>query len=276
MHLLRSRYGGLALFVLVFLAVSCVLRVALLVRSFSLADTAPLALASVFAFGLLFDFLTSLWPMLPLVLLVVLGGNRFLAGRAGRTLCLAFFGIGVFLVLFVAAIEWFYWEEFPSSRFNLIAVDYIRDANVVLAYVWQAYPVLLIAGALAALAALVTLPMARTILRSCETPLRAGQRVRFMVLYLAGLALAVPLVLNMTLTNTSDNWTNKNLAKNGALSFISALLNRDVIYSEDLYLARDPARTMTRLRGLLATSNSRYVSENVDDITRQIDNGPAA
>jgi len=276
MRLLRWRYGGLALFVLVFVAVSCVLRVALLVRSFSMADTQPLALASVFAFGLVFDFLTSLWLLLPLALLVVLGGNRFLAGRAGRTLCLALFGIGVFFMLYDAAIEWFYWEEFPSSRFNLIAVDYIRDADVVLAYVWRSYPVLLISGALAALAALIVWPMARTVLKSCEVPLRAAQRLKFLALYAAGLALAVPLVLNLTLTNTSGNWTNKNLAKNGALSFMSALLNRNVIYSEDLYVAHDPAQVMTRLRGLLKTSNSRYVSENADDITRRIDNGPGA
>jgi len=274
MRLLRSRYAGLFLFALVFVAVSFLLRLALLVRSFSLADTGPLAIASVFGFGLLFDVLTCLWAMLPLALVVAIGGNRFLAGRIGRTLCLAFFGIGVFLVLFDAAVEWFYWEEFPSSRFNLIAVDYIHDFRVVLAYVWQAYPVLLITGALAALAALVVLPLARTVLGACQVPLRAGQRARFLALYLVGLGLAMPLVMNLTLTNTSDNWTNKNLAKNGGLSFISALLNRNVIYAEDLYLARDPVQTMTRLRGLLKTSNSRYVSENVADITRQIDNGP--
>lgn len=271
---LRSRYAGRFLFALVFIAVSFLLRLGLLVRSFSLADTGPLALASVFGFGLVFDVLTCPWPMLPLVILIVLGGNRFLAGRVGRTLCLALFGLGVFLVLFDVAVEWFYWEEFPSSRFNLIAVDYIRDFRVVLAYVWQAYPVLLITGALAALAALITLPMARTVLAACQVPLRTSQRAWFLAIYLAALVPAVPLVRNLTLTNTSDNWANKNLAKNGALSFISALLNRNVIYGEDLYLARDPVQTMTRLRGLLATSNSRYVSENVADITRQIDNGP--
>ncbi|MCX5730894.1 MAG: hypothetical protein NTY18_05980, partial [Deltaproteobacteria bacterium] len=73
----------------------------------------PLAIASVFGFGLLFDVLTCLWAMLPLALVVALGGNRFLAGRIGRTLCLALFGIGVFLMIFDAAVEWFYWEEFP-------------------------------------------------------------------------------------------------------------------------------------------------------------------
>jgi phosphoglycerol transferase MdoB-like AlkP superfamily enzyme len=262
------------LFALVFVAVSFLLRLSLLVRSFSEADTGPLALATVFGFGLLFDVLTCLWLMLPLALVVVLGPNRFLAGRIGRTLCLALFGIGVFCVLYDAAVEWFYWEEFPSSRFNLIAVDYIRDARVVLTHVWRSYPVLLVSGALAVLALVIVLPAARTVRESCRVPLRAAQRVRFLALYLVGLGLAVPLLLNLTLSNTSDNWTNKNLAKNGALSFFSALFNRDVIYGEDLYVTGDPTQVMTRLRGLLKTSNSRYVSGNPDDVMRQIDNGP--
>jgi phosphoglycerol transferase MdoB-like AlkP superfamily enzyme len=274
MRLLRSRYAGLFLFALVFVAVSCLLRVALLVRSFSLADTRPLALASAFALGVFFDALTCLWFMLPLTVVVVLGANRFLAGRIGRTLCLLLFGLGVFLVLYDVAVEWFFWGEFPSSRFNLVAVDYLHDFRVVLAYVWQNYPVLPVSGGLAVLTLLIVLPLARTVLKSCQVPLRAAQRVGFLAIYLAAMSLAVPFVSGLTLTNTSDNWTNNNLAKNGALSFVSALCNRDVTYGEELYLTRDQTQVMTRLRGLLRTANSQYVSDNLDDVTRKIDNGP--
>jgi phosphoglycerol transferase MdoB-like AlkP superfamily enzyme len=269
----RSRYAGLILFAAVFVAISALLRVALLVHSFSLADTRPLAIAAAFAFGLLFDLLACLWVMLPLTLVVALGPNRFMAGRIGRTLCLALLGVLVFLVLYDVAVEWCYWEEFPSSRFNLVAVDYLHDWQTVLADVWQTYPVALISGGLVVLSLVIVLPLARTLLRSCQAPLRMGQRVRFMALYLAGMALAAPLVLSTTLTDTSDNWTNKNLARNGPISFFSALLNRDAVYS-DLYLIRDSAQIMTRLRGLLKTSNSRYESDNPDGVTRRIDNGP--
>jgi hypothetical protein len=211
----------------------------------------------------------------PLTLLVVLGGNRFLAGRIGKTLCLAFFGLGVYFVLFDLPVEWFYWGEFNSSRFNLIAVDYIRDYREVLNNIWQSYPVVPVTLGLVVLAALVVLPMARTILRSCEVPLRPAQRVRFIVVYLAALGLAVPFALKPTLADVSDNWANRNLAKNGGLSFIGALCNRDVTYDE-LYIIRDPAHVMTRLRDLLKTPNSRYVSENPEDLVRQVDGGPEA
>jgi len=274
MRLLRSRYAGLFLFALVFIAISCLLRVALLVRSFALADTRPLALASAFALGVFFDALTCLWFMLPLTVVVVLGGNRFLAGRIGRTLCLILFGLGVFLVLYDVAVEWFFWGEFPSSRFNLVAVDYLHDFRVVLAYVWQNYPVLPVSGGLAVLTLLIVLPLAAAVLKSCQVPLRAAQRVGFLAIYLAAMSVAIPFVSRLTLTNTSDNWTNTNLAKNGALSFFSALCNRDVTYGEDLYLVRDQTQVMTRLRGLLKTANSQYVSDNLDDVTRKIDNGP--
>lgn len=273
MRLLRSRFAGLYLFALIFVVILCLLRVALLVRSFSLADTRPLALVGAFAFGLFFDLLTCPWVMLPLALAVVLAPNRFLAGRIGRTLCLTLFGLGVFFVLYDVGVEWFYWGEFPSSRFNLLAIDYLHDFRTVLADIWQTYPVVPISGGLVAAAALIVLPFARTVLASCQIPIRTGQRLVFLAVYLAALGLAVPFALNQTLTNTSDNWTNKNLAKNGSLSFVSALCNRDAIYSEDLYLARDPAHIMGRLRELLKTSNSRYVSEDPDNLTRKIDNG---
>jgi phosphoglycerol transferase MdoB-like AlkP superfamily enzyme len=274
MRLLRSRYASLFLLTLVYIAVSCLLRVALLVHSWSLADTRPLALVSAFAFGLFFDLLTCLWVMLPLALVVVLAGNRFLAGRIGRTLCLALFGMGVFFVLFEAAVEWCYWEEFPSSRFNLIAVDYIHNFGVVLTYIWQSYPVVAVSGGALVLTLLVVLPLARTVLESCQVPLGTAQRVKFLAVYLAAMGLAVPFALKMTLTNTSDNWTNNNLAKNGLLGFVSALCNRDVIYDEELYLTRDPTQVMTRLRELLKTSNSRFTSDDPFDLARQIDGGP--
>jgi len=274
MHWFRSRYAGLFLFALIFLAVSFLLRVALLIDSFPLADTRPLAIALAFAVGLCFDVLASLWLLLPLTLLVVVGSNRFLASRVGRTLVLAFFGLGVFFLLYDVPVEWFYWGEFNSSRFNLIAVDYIRDYREVLTNIWQSYPVVPISGGLVVLAALVVLPFARTVLRSCEVPLRTAQRVRFMIVYLAALGLAVPLVLRPTLTNTSDNWASRNLAKNGGMSFVGALLNRDVTYGEDLYLTRPHDQVMARLRDLLKTSNSRYLSDDPDDLTRQVTNGP--
>ena len=275
MRLLRSRYAGLILFALFFLTVGFVLRVALLVQASSEADTHPVALASAFAFGLFYDGLVCLWFLLPLTLLV-LGTNRFVGRRVGRMLCLSLFGLGVFVVLFNSVVEWCFWREFTGSRFNLVAVDYLSlfMLREVLTNIWQSYPVVPVVLGVLVLSALIVLPSARTVLRSCQVPLPRARRLWSAAGYLAGLGLALPFVFSVTLTNTSENWINRNLAKNGSLSLISSLCHRNVIYDQDLYVTRDPAGVMARLRTLLKTANSRYVSDNPNDIRRKIDNGP--
>lgn len=53
----------------------------------------------------------------------------------------------LFVLLFVAAAEWTFWDEF-QTRFNFIAVDYLVYTNEVLANIREV-PILI--GALAAL-----------------------------------------------------------------------------------------------------------------------------
>ncbi len=60
-----------------------------------------------------------------------------------NTMIRIFFGVAVFLLLFNAVSEVFFWLEF-SSRYNFIAVDYLVYTNEVLGNIRESYPLTLI------------------------------------------------------------------------------------------------------------------------------------
>ncbi|MDD4889960.1 MAG: LTA synthase family protein, partial [Phycisphaerae bacterium] len=271
----RSRFRSLFLYAAVFFAASFGLRVALLAKSWPSADTRPTALAWAFLVGVFFDMLGCAIAALPLALLLGLSTQRFLAGRLGRTLTIGMYAMGVFMVFYDVAVEWYFWGEF-TSRFNLIAVDYLKDFGVVVRFIRDQYPVLPVTGAIAAITALIVVPTVKGVSRSCGAPLGAAARSRFLGAQ-AGLAVVTALfVFHQSWALGGDNWTNRNLARNGLVALATTFANANVTYDEGEYLTRHPRNVMVRLRQLLKADNSEYLQPEPTDIARRINNGPAA
>ncbi len=72
MKLMRSRFAGLCLFALVFVAVSLALRTALLVRAWPTADKRWLTVCAMYLIGLGMDLVAMSVIAAPIVLLLVL------------------------------------------------------------------------------------------------------------------------------------------------------------------------------------------------------------
>ena len=139
-RVLRSRFGPLVAFALVFLAVEALLRLALLARAWPRLGAGPGLVAQIFASGLLYDAVALSWALLPGALWLAAAPQRIHASRFGRAGVHAGFGIAVFVLLFSVVAEWLFWGEF-AARFNFIAVDYLVYTREVVANIWESYPI---------------------------------------------------------------------------------------------------------------------------------------
>jgi phosphoglycerol transferase MdoB-like AlkP superfamily enzyme len=127
------------------------------------------SLAWIVPAGLVADAVQSLYLLAPLLLFLWLCPDRWQRSRAMRGVLLGGAALWMFGLLFVAAAEYFFFEEF-DSRFNLVSVDYLIYPTEVAGDLWTEYPIvkILLAAALLALAASWLL----------RRPLTAGTRVR--------------------------------------------------------------------------------------------------
>jgi|CXWL01.1.fsa_nt_gi phosphoglycerol transferase MdoB-like AlkP superfamily enzyme len=205
--------------------------------------------AAAFAVGLIFDLVAALGLAAPLAVYLAVVPERWFRGRFQRRLLLGGLFLFTFGLLFVAAAEYFFFDEF-ASRFNFVAVDYLLYPTEVGENIWESYPTgwILTTIALVALAAL-------SLLRRQLDPAFAGEdrprprlvAASFHLLLFAG---AVALV-SSGWTRVSTNRSVDELAGNGYWAFVDALSGRDAPY-QGVYATLDPADEASRLRRLLA------------------------
>ena len=272
MKLPRSRFTGLYLFALVFVVVSLLLRTALLVRSLATADTRLGTVCLTYAIGLGMDLVACAACGLPVTLLLILAPDRVIRGRAFHWIGAGLYAVAVGAVFYVAAVEWFFWDEF-ETRFNFLAIDYLQHTREVFGNIWESYPVVPVTLGIVAVAAGTVAATVRAVWRSYDTTSTFGRRLRAGAVLLA-VAAPAPVVMGSTVVRISPSPTTNALARNGALCFVAAMLEATLDYKQ-VYLVRDDREVFARLRELLATDDSRFVSDDVFDLTRDVVSGRA-
>ena len=271
---LPRRHGGLILFYTIFLGISFLTRLALLAKAAG-DVTWTLSLLAAFAWGVLYDLSAAAFASLPLiVLLTVLPSGalrrpwvRWLAGGIGFAI--------IFGLLFGAAAEWTFWDEF-GVRFNFIAVDYLVYTTEVMGNIRESYPMPLIAGGLFTAAAVFGWLLWRS--RMPHTWLDATvehwpMRYRRGALWFAG-ALAVGLAVNADWLPSFKNNFNRELAKNGLWSLFAAFRNNVLDYDE-FYPTKPLDQVFARMRQELAEDGAVMLRPDDYDTLRYIRNpGP--
>ena len=137
-----SRFAPIRIALLIgalWLVVFTSLRLGLTV--FTGTDAVPLSLwPTVFAKGLAFDLAVLAVTLAPVLLYEALLPNKWRQSRWHRVLRTLWFVLSVFVMIFGATSEITFWIEF-STRFNFIAVDYLRYTQEVIGNLRQSYPV---------------------------------------------------------------------------------------------------------------------------------------
>ena len=272
-RLVSNRFGGVAIFVLVFLSFSLLTRLAL---AFKAADILgfDLSLIVAFAVGFVFDVLTAFLASVPLIIWLTLIPRRLFESAFHRRFVLVSVWFGLFLAAFVSASEWVFWHEL-GVRFNFVAVDYLVYTNEVVGNIWQSYPMpaILIGLAVIATGAFWLLRRSGWIDAWLSSNTPVGRRLVIAAALVFTPLAAVAIISQSDIPELGNN-NNRELAKNGVFSFFAAFRSMELDYGA-FYRSMDENRALLRARRLTGSPATAFRSENPRDFVHRVDNpGP--
>ncbi len=254
-----------------FLALSAIVRLVLW-ASFGIADGVPASdLPAIFGLGLGNDLAQAVFLLLPLTLFLAVTPRQ----RRPLPRQLLSFGLWAMLLgmLFIAASEYFFFEEF-DSRFNLVAVDYLIYPTEVIGDIRAEYPV----GPLLVLFAILALLATRTMLaylapgRLRAQPPRS-ERLGAVAAHLL-LAATLAVVWSADLLTPFSNRVANELAANGPARFVAAFRNNHIDYPV-FYRSGDSRAMFERLVSDLQPGGGEFVNLPGGDLTRRFAANPA-
>ncbi len=218
------------------------------------------------AVGLLFDIVTALNLFALFALYLVVVPARIYNGRWHRWLLAGMFSFVVFGLIYLGAVEFFFFDEF-NSRFNFLAVEYLIYPHEVFVNIWQSYPVARVLFVALGLAVAAIWFMRKPLFG--ERVAAGAPRVRFAALVILAAATGLAQsTLNVNTGRYSGNRVINELAMNGIYSFFNAALNSELDYGT-YYLSLPDTEADERLRRMLMTPRSTYFPKT-DHIERHI------
>ncbi|MEO6915181.1 MAG: sulfatase-like hydrolase/transferase [Chitinophagaceae bacterium] len=210
-----------------------------------------------------------IWYMaIRLIIFVVLA----LAGSAFRqtwriwVLYFDFF-LFTFLLLFNAVSEWFFWQEF-SVRYNFIAVDYLVYTNEVIGNIRESYPVFKLMMVIAVVAAAIVWLFRALLKRSVRSNMPFTGKTKIAILLLL-VPVAGFLFVNPEWKKFSKNEYANEVAGNGLFDFGHAFWHNQLDFYK-FYQTLPDREAFAQMRKTLADSNSRFLSDDVFDLDREI------
>ena len=244
---------------------------ALIIKAHHLIGFSLLYFAGIFGIGLFFDLVNASYFIIPLVLYLWMMPSKLYSKKWHRFFLYGLFFIFIYILLFNAVSEWFFWDEF-NSRYNFIAVDYLIYTTEVIGNIRQSYPVEYI------IAAVFLIDIFIIYLIKPAIKLSQVEFVRFKKRSLQALMLLVLPVLSFFLVkssykNFSDNAAVNELSGNGIYELFAAYRNNELDYQR-FYATIDDKKAFTELRQLVKTPESKFTSDG-NGIERTITNaGP--
>ena len=224
------------------------------------------------AVGLLFDVVTALNLFALFALYLVVVPRRILNSRWHRRLLFGIFSLVVFGLIYLGAVEYFFFDEF-NSRFNFVAVEYLIYPHEVFVNIWQSYPVARVLVAALALTGLVIWLMRKPLLGERTAAGSTGARFALLAILAAAIGVAQA-TLTVNTSRYSQNRVVNELAMNGIYAFFSAALNSELDYSA-YYLSLPDAEADERVRKLLTTRHSNYLPGSGHIERHVLADGPA-
>lgn len=273
-RLFSGRFGGIGLFLILFVAVSLATRVALLVKS-APSVSWDASLFAVFAWGLAFDLGAASFAALPLIFLLVLLPSGWFLRSWHHVVAHAVGILTATALAFGIVSEWVFWDEF-NVRFNFIAVDYLVYTKEVVANIRESYPMPLIIGGIviAGIGMHMLICRTRWPRRWLQSPsITFGRRLAFGAVAFA-VALTYGVALNSTQLPAFANNYNRELAKNGLWSLFAAFRNNELDYKQ-FYATDSDDEAFARIRIELVEDGSLLLEPGKFDTLRYVHNeGP--
>jgi phosphoglycerol transferase MdoB-like AlkP superfamily enzyme len=197
---------------------------------------------------------------------LLLAGERFRRKWRKWVLLVELFVI-VYLLLFNAVSEWFFWDEF-STRYNFIAVDYLVYTNEVVGNIRESYPLGWIIAGVCLLALTTVRIIYKPVVYALQYRPGFGKRT-LMALALLVFPTVAALLVNNSFRKFSDNQYVNELAGNGTFEFGTAFRHNELDFFSFYHTLSD-SEAFSILREQLTTPNSRFTSNDPFNIEREI------
>jgi hypothetical protein len=183
------------------------------------------ALGLAMAAGIVYDALVGVLAATPLTLALAAFRLRVLERTGARFATFALIGA---TIVFSAFTEWFFFEEF-NSRFNNIAIDYIRNPQEVLGNIEESYNVGAFLVAAVAGGALLALAGVRATRGASWLPVPLRERAKRAAAAILATVLAA-LALDAFPSDVSPDRVVSEIAQNGADRLVHAILTGQLPY----------------------------------------------
>jgi phosphoglycerol transferase MdoB-like AlkP superfamily enzyme len=245
-----GRFRPLLTLALWYMSLGLLLRVVLWIAFGRAQQVGALTLPAVLAAGTVADAVQSVYLLAPFAIFLWLTPDGLYRSRAMRTVLLAGAFVWMFSLTFVAAIEYYFFEEF-DARLNLVAVDYLLYPTEVVGDIWADYPVVTVVCIVAGVSAAVVYALRRWLLPTSGAASRFGQRS----IVFGAFALLTVILASTFETHAlgfSANRITNEIAANGASSFFRALRTNEIDYHT--YYASRP--TQANMKALVAHLSS--------------------
>ncbi len=252
---LQNRFRFITLVISIFLMVSAITRTVLLLQSLTMIEFNLGQLFSIYIIGAFYDFIAVSYLIIPFVLYLLFMPKRIFRHKIHRVVTYIFIYVLLYLVVFYAFSEWFFWNEF-GVRFNFIAVDYLVYTTEVIGNIRESYPMGILLSVIAMISGLIFFILIRYKLITSLLKDKSTFKQRF---YYSLFYLLLPLlffdVVSQDYAKVSKNKYNNELAKAGLYSLFSAFRNNTLDY-DTFYLKEDNTKVISNLRTLIkATVN---------------------
>ncbi len=135
----KTRFSIVLLFLWINLAAFALLRVTLLIKQLSDIDSPVYLIVLAFFLGIINDLAFFSYLLIPFALYLLFLPNSIYQSKINRIIVSIGFFVNLYLLFFIEASEWTFWDEF-GVRFNFIAVDYLIYTHEVINNIIESYP----------------------------------------------------------------------------------------------------------------------------------------
>ena len=267
-RLFNSRYSLAFAFIALFVIISFLIRLSLLLLSWTKAAFSFSSIVVIFSKGLLYDVGVAIFFCLLYAVYLLVIPARWNRSRANKIITYTGFSIVVLIIMFSFFAELAFWSEF-ESRFNFIAVDYLIYTYEVINNIKESYPLpLLIGGMLLAVLFIDWLLYKKQVFqRSFHAVTPFIQRLYITAILFIVAAFYIFYVKNSWAENSTARYRNE-LSKAGIYSFFAAFQGNELNY-EDFYQLMDTKKAFAITRQALSDTNVTFTGADIS-IRRKI------
>jgi phosphoglycerol transferase MdoB-like AlkP superfamily enzyme len=266
----NNRYSILFAFILLFLAISFVVRTVLLIVSAKAAGITFTGLLRIYSQGFIFDLGVAVFFSVLYSIYLLLLPQKWNNSKVNRILTYTGFFVVLFIIMFSFFAEFTFWQEF-ESRFNFIAVDYLVYTYEVINNINESYPLPLLIGGMLLFAALILwlLVKRKVFSKSFRSATSFSKRLALTVSILAIAAFYLLFVKNAWAEQGNNRYHNE-LSKAGIYSFFAAYKNNEINY-DHFYRLIDRKEAFHIVRTGLAEEGATFLYDDAS-IRRKIEN----